>query len=86
MSAPTDRPEFDESEVDPREGEERTVWGWQPRSWTDKTQAYFATEAQARGFAAKRSDVVAVRRTVRTIPDGNGGTWVHTSSWQEVQS
>ncbi len=62
----------------PREVEERTEWGAQsPVSGKVLNVAEEASE--------QRGPWPLVRRTVRTIPDGNGGTWVHASAWQVVE-
>ncbi len=65
----------------PREGEERTEWG---RRWPNRTEDVIGTdEAVARSMTSR--SVVLIRRTVRAIPDGNGGTWVHTGPWAPVE-
>ncbi len=66
----------------PREGEERTEWGVQYRSGS--VERYPEARAFEVAWLAPQFRLL-VRRTVRTIPDDNGGTWVHTSAWEPVE-
>ncbi len=80
----------------PQEGaEERTEWGRRavpPYPGAMANDVELGSERYSREWVAdSMSDqgdpwtYLLVRRTVRTIPDGNGGTWVHTSAWQVVE-
>ncbi len=71
----------------PQEGaQEWTEWGvFDPRHHDPGHAWTYGGEHNARQVASRIAGTQLARRTVRTVPDGNGGTWVHTSAWQVVE-